>query len=547
MDVKSLDEPSLLSAHVAGNGSAFAEIVRRHGGLVYSAALRQTRDVHLAQDVTQAVFMLLSRKARRLGASAILSAWLYRAACYAARDAMKKERRRRRHEKQASVPQTSWPASATDEIWADMRPLLDEAMQALREKDRTAVLLRFFEGRSLREVGAAMGASEAAAGQRVSRAIERLRRFFVARGITAPIAAIEISIARYAVGPMPANLDLATATGAAGANAVIASIAKGASHMIFWGKIKLPAVATAIVVLAIVAPAIVLQARGQSPPVQAAATPGPSNQPYQAAMPGGGRFELCLADVDVGGRRMWNPDGILLEPPPFDLVIDKRVKEEKPKQGEWRIAAMMRMVDAAGNKIAGSFSAGRGVHSFGVGGATVEKNGKPLDGWEVEMATVDARRGSFVLQTGWAIGQWHKLATWDSNGFPYKMLTDDRNWQIEPGIPNAINGSILVPIALQFPHVTDWDERYFAVLTTGTRIAASTNLNMRLMNGVGITSFRFDPDKSLKPSDVKSYEMEVLGLTRIVMTLPPSPSSLRKADIQVLLPYPLPTMKAETH
>jgi RNA polymerase sigma factor (sigma-70 family) len=546
VNVRSLDDSSLLKAYVAGDGSAFVEIVRRHGGLVYSAALRQTRDVHLAQDVTQAVFMLLSKKARGLGAFVILSAWLYRAACYAARDVMKKERRRRLHEKRASVSETSWTASGTDEVWVEMGPLLDDAMRVLREKDRTAVLLRFFEGRSLREVGAATGTSEAAAGQRVSRAIERLRRFFIARGITASVAAIELSIARYAISPMPANLDLAVTTQAAGANALITSIAKGASHMIFWSKIKLPAVVTAIIILAIAAPMIVLQARGQSPPAQAA-TPGSSNQPYQVAMPGGGRFELCLADIDVGGTRMWNPDGILLAPPPFDLVIEKRVQEAKPKQGEWRIAAMMRMVDAAGNKVPGSFSAGHAVHSFGVGGATVEKNGKPLDGWEVEVATVDARQSSFVLQTGWAIGEWHRLATWDGIGFQYKLLTDDRNWQIQPGLPNAINGSILVPIALQFPHITDWDERYFAVLTNGTRVPASTSLGMRLMNGVGMTAFRFDPEKSLKPSDVKSYEMEVLGLTRIVMTLPPTPSSYRKANIQILPPYPLPKMTAETH
>ena len=544
VDPAALSDWELLKAYTAGDAGAFSEIVRRHGGLVYSAALRRTRDVHLAEDITQAVFLLLSKKARPMRASVVLPAWLYRAARYAAKDAMKQQKRRRFHEKRAAIaPDQAAATSEPREPWQEMAPLLDDAMDSLREKDRTAILLRFFQGHSLREVGSQMGVSEAVAGVRVSRAIERLRQFFAARGPALPAAALELMIARYAVGPLPAGMTISTASSASALSPNITSIAKGAGKMFFWSNMKIATVVVSVALLAISVRAIVLEAQAKAES-QATASAAPSNQPYQQPIPGGGTFQLCLADVDVGGKRMWNPDGRLLEPPPFDLVIEKRVQEAQPKKGEWRIAAMMRVVDANGRKVPGSFSAGRGVFSFGVGGATVEKDGKPLDGWEIEMATVDARQASFVLQTGWAIGPWTRLATWGSNGFPSKLLTDDRAWQIEPGMPNDLESQLLVPIALQFPHLTDWDERCFAVLANGTRVQASTIQGMRLMNGVGITAFSFFRDKAIKRQDVKSYELEVRGLTRIIMkNLPPSPSAYHKPDIEIAPPYPLPKMK----
>jgi DNA-directed RNA polymerase specialized sigma24 family protein len=67
---------------------AFATLVSRHINLVYSAAMRQVGDAHLAEEITQATFILLARKSASLGSKIILPGWLYRTACYAARDAV---------------------------------------------------------------------------------------------------------------------------------------------------------------------------------------------------------------------------------------------------------------------------------------------------------------------------------------------------------------------------------------------------------------------------------------------------------------------------
>src|SRR5258708_5949020 len=141
-----------LLAEFAGSGCerAFAELVSRHVDLVYSAVFRQVQNASLAEEVTQAVFVLLARKARSLGSKTVLSAWLFRAARFASQDALKGEFRRKRREQQAFELQEANPASG--EAWGEVAPKLDEALGNLGEQDRTAILLRYFENKSFREV-----------------------------------------------------------------------------------------------------------------------------------------------------------------------------------------------------------------------------------------------------------------------------------------------------------------------------------------------------------------------------------------------------------
>ena len=184
--------------------AVFATLVDRHVGMVYAAALRQARSRDAAEEITQAVFILLMRKAGSMPDGTVLAAWLFKATRYTALNAGRAQARRRRHERKAAwmKSQSSEPTAA----WADVRPLLDSAVAALGPKDRAAVILRYFERRSLAEVGEALGVSENAAQMRVSRAVEKLREFFGRRGVALTATGIALLLATNAAEAAPAGV-----------------------------------------------------------------------------------------------------------------------------------------------------------------------------------------------------------------------------------------------------------------------------------------------------------------------------------------------------
>src|SRR6185369_8842856 len=173
---------------------AFTILVNRHIRLVHSVALRHTSNSHQAEEITQAVFIILARKAGSLGQKTILSGWLYQAAQLTAANFQRAEFRRTRREQEAFMDSTL-ESTQTEAAWCELAPLLDEAMAHLGGTDRDAVVLRYFENKSLEEVGKALGVEERAAQKRVSRALEKLRRIFKKRGVvsTAVIIAGAIS------------------------------------------------------------------------------------------------------------------------------------------------------------------------------------------------------------------------------------------------------------------------------------------------------------------------------------------------------------------
>jgi RNA polymerase sigma factor (sigma-70 family) len=190
----------------------FAELVRRHLGLVYSAALRQVRSPQLAEEVAQSVFIDLARNAARLRPESILTAWLYQVTRRTAIDVVRREASRQLRE-HIATEMNAINATAAD--WTHIEPLLDEAMHALDETDRAAVLLRYFEHKSLREVGQVLGASENAAQKRLSRAVERLREFFAKRGLTLGASGLVVVISANAVQAAPVGLALMISTATA--------------------------------------------------------------------------------------------------------------------------------------------------------------------------------------------------------------------------------------------------------------------------------------------------------------------------------------------
>ena len=204
--------------------AAFAELVHRHVNLVYSVALRHIAIAAQAEEITQAVFVTLARKAAGLRPDTVLAAWLYETARLTAISFLRGERRRQFREQEAYM-QSTLEAAPTDSAWQQLAPLLDDAMMWLGRKDREAVVLRFFKDKDLREVAAALNINEAAAQKRVNRAVEKLRTFFAKRGVTTSSAALAVVLGANAVQAAPVGLAVTISTAAALAGTTLATTA----------------------------------------------------------------------------------------------------------------------------------------------------------------------------------------------------------------------------------------------------------------------------------------------------------------------------------
>src|SRR5471032_3691741 len=239
------DDIELLREFAENNSeAAFAALVGRHVNLVYSTALRSVGNSHSAEEITQAVFIILARKAKTFSRQTILTGWLHQTTRLTAANFLRTEIRRQHRESEAFMQSA---LSETDsETWTQIAPLLDDAIARLGGRDRNAILLRYFENKSAREMAAALRVDEPAAQKRVTRAVEKLRAFFAKRGVTLTAAAIAGAVSANSVQAAPVGL-AATVTAAAAKGAAVSAstltLIKGALKIMAWTKMK-----TAIVV-----------------------------------------------------------------------------------------------------------------------------------------------------------------------------------------------------------------------------------------------------------------------------------------------------------
>ena len=284
-----MDDGQLIREYVRDRSeSAFEQLVGRHLGMVYATALRDTGDAEAAEDVSQAVFLVLSQKGPRLKSAGSLAGWLFRTTRFAAVNVRQLEKRRARHERQAAEMRPEMTQQQIEQTWEKVGPELNAALGKLGSKEREAVILRYLEERSVKEVAEALGVSEAAAKMRIGRGLEKLRGLLGGESRLASVAALTTILETKGIVAVPAGLagsiTSAVLNGAAGATGKAWIIAKGAMNMMMWTRLKVAALVAATVLFLGGLSIVFSQAiggRDASRPLASAAPPAsqPATQP----------------------------------------------------------------------------------------------------------------------------------------------------------------------------------------------------------------------------------------------------------------------------
>jgi RNA polymerase sigma factor (sigma-70 family) len=223
---------------------AFAELVSRHVGLVYSVAVRVVVDPHLAEDATQATFGVVAKEARRLSSHPQLSSWLHRTAYNHAAKLVRTEMRRRAREQESYKMQATESAGG-ESVWERVGPHLDAALDRLSDKDRKIILLRFFEKKKAHEIGSVFKLSEAAVQKRLSRAVARLRTLVGAENIS--FSSFSLMLEAGTMASVPTNLSASVTAAALTGCVAVNGAGLATLKLIIMSKLKISAVSAILV------------------------------------------------------------------------------------------------------------------------------------------------------------------------------------------------------------------------------------------------------------------------------------------------------------
>jgi RNA polymerase sigma factor (sigma-70 family) len=331
VNVKTDEE--LLRAFVdRGDETAFRVLVDRHIQAVHAAARRQIRDNQLAEDVTQATFVMLARKARSIRDGAVLGGWLITTARLAAKTALRGENRRKRREQRAATmslqdeqSRRTDPDSEAidrDDMLKRVDVQLDDALARLNPADRTAVTLRYLQSRPLREVAEIMGTTEQAAAKRVTRAVAKLKQAFGRHDIDLTPAAVIAALERQAQIPIPPGLadNAAAAAKSADAGAAATAIATQAIAHASLRAAIIAATLTFAAITAFVTVAIVASQSSKPASVTLQLPPPPATPATQPVLRVGVYFShnTAVHPMKDGRPRGWSDQvKILDEVKPF--------------------------------------------------------------------------------------------------------------------------------------------------------------------------------------------------------------------------------------
>jgi RNA polymerase sigma factor (sigma-70 family) len=253
---------------------AFDQLVQRHLAIVYNAARRMLGGPgQEAQDVTQAVFLLLSQRAAAIPRRRSLVGWLFRATDYCCRNVRRQEGRRRKHEREAAMGKretTMTDTAETRESAASIADILDHALARLNEKERSAILIKYLEGKTAAETAAVLNTSPEAVEKRLARGIDKLRQIFIRKGLIVPAAGIVATLSAESAKAAPAGW-IVGASAVTSPTGAVAAIAQGATAMMIGTAFK-SAIAAALVLLFSLGIAAVVITSQQSPPPSTAAT-----------------------------------------------------------------------------------------------------------------------------------------------------------------------------------------------------------------------------------------------------------------------------------